>query len=56
MWKASLPALLLLTTSGCGSYSERAAHTAAEELVSTAVHTTDSAQQLGLPLSLFLDY
>ena len=47
MWKASLPALLLLTTSGCGSHRERAAHTAAEELVSTAVHTTDSAQQLG---------
>ena len=47
MWKASLPALLLLITSGCGSSSERAAHTAAEELVSTAVHTTDSAQQVG---------
>ena len=57
MWKASLPALLLLLTSGCGSYgcgsygcgsySERAAHTDAGELVSTAVHTTDSAQQVG---------
>ena len=48
MWKASLPALLLLTTSGCGSYSERAAHTAAEELVATAVHTTNSTQQAGV--------